>query len=292
MKIIQLRYFKAVATYLNFTKAAEKCFVSQPAISAAIKDLEEEYDVQLFHRDNNKLILTEEGEVFLSRCNYLLDYVDKTEVIMKDMGKKYNLIKIGIPPMIGTFIFPSIYKAFMQKYPNVEIELFEAGSVSVRKAVEMNAIDLGIAILNEVPLEKFNYLKTTETELHFFVSKNHPLAKKEVITLKDLNNEKIILLKSDSYQNMKVKERFKQNNIELNVMLYTSQINMIVEMLSYGNVGAFLFKEIGNYYNDLVSIPLDEPIKIEIGLLWNKNQLLFAVKKKFIDFVREKMSDL
>ena len=70
MKISQLRYFMTVCRYNNITKAAEELYVSQPAISSSIKDLETEFGVKLFYRQNNKLLLTDEGEYFLDKVGY------------------------------------------------------------------------------------------------------------------------------------------------------------------------------------------------------------------------------
>ncbi|MFR3347575.1 MAG: LysR family transcriptional regulator, partial [Christensenellales bacterium] len=76
MKISQLRYFMTVCRYNNITKAAEELYVSQPAISSSIKDLETEFGVKLFYRQNNKLLLTDEGEYFLDKVTDILGAVD------------------------------------------------------------------------------------------------------------------------------------------------------------------------------------------------------------------------
>ena len=91
-----------VCRYNNITKAAEELYVSQPAISSSIKDLETEFGVKLFYRQNNKLLLTDEGEYFLDKVTDILGAVDILSTQMKDLGNNLNHIKIGVPSMVGT----------------------------------------------------------------------------------------------------------------------------------------------------------------------------------------------
>lgn len=291
MTITELKYFQTVCKYQNFTKAAEECFVTQPTISQAIRNLEEDLGVKLFNRNNNVLTLTKEGEILLKRCNYILNYIHETEIIMKDLSLNHHLLRIGVPPMIGALFFPTVFRTFKEQNPKVEVELFEAGSVLVREAVEKGDIDIGIAIINNVSDEDFNTIKILSTELSFCVHKSHHLATRKSISIKDLNREKVVLFRSDSYQNSLIKEKFRNNHINLDVFLYAAQINTVVNILSYGNVGAFLFKEFSALYDDLVSIPLEEPIKIDVGVIWKRNAQQFSNSKNFINFIQHYFKD-
>ena len=131
-----------VCRYNNITKAAEELYVSQPAISSSIKDLETEFGVKLFYRQNNKLLLTDEGEYFLDKVTDILGAVDILSTQMKDLGNNLNHIKIGVPSMVGTFLFPAMFSAYKEKYPETEVEMQESGSLQVAKSVENNTLDL------------------------------------------------------------------------------------------------------------------------------------------------------
>ena len=99
MKLTQLEYFCVAARYHNITKAAKELFVTQPSISNAIKALEEEFGVNLFFRNNNKLTLTPEGEIFYKSAEELLAHADSVESEFHELRKKVTPIRIGIPPM-------------------------------------------------------------------------------------------------------------------------------------------------------------------------------------------------
>lgn len=287
MKILQMRYFQTVCRYGSITKAADELFVSQPTISFCIKELEDEFGVKLFHRRHNRLQLTVEGAFFLDKVNYILQSVDALATQMKDMGNNHNHVKIAVPAMISTFLFPQLFNAYVKKYPEVELEMLETGSLQARKLVDANSVDLGITIYDNAVGDSYNVMPLVSTELVFCVSKTHPLANRESISFKDLADEHIILFKADSYQNIFIKRAFSEVGIQPKILLYSSQLYTIKKFLSYGNVGAFLYRQVGEMDKDLVCIPLEQSIIQEIVLIWTKNGSLYSDSENFIQFVKQ-----
>lgn len=286
MKLLQMRYFQTVCQYGSITRAAEELFVSQPTISFCIKELEDEFGVKLFHRRHNRLQLTVEGAFFQDKVNYILQSVDSLATQMKDMGNNHNHVKIAVPAMISTFLFPQIFNAYKELYPDVELEMLETGSLQTRKLVDANSVDLGITIFDNVVADTYNTLPLVDTELVFCVSKDHPLASRSNISFKELSSERIILFKADSYQNIFIKRAFSEVGVTPNILLYSSQLYTIKQFLSYGNAGAFLYRQVAEMDDDLVCIPLDTPISQEVVLIWSKNSNLYSDSENFIQFVK------
>lgn len=282
-----MKYFQTVCRYGSITKAAEELFVSQPTISFCIKELESEFGVRLFHRRHNRLQLTVEGSYFLDNVNYILQSVDALAVQMKNMGNNRNHVKIAVPAMISTFLFPQIFNAYSKTYPEVELEMLETGSLQVRKLVDASSVDLGITIRDDVVDDTYNELPLVSTELVFCVSRKHPLADRKQISFKELSDEHIILFKADSYQNIFIKRAFSEAGVEPNIMLYSSQLYTIKQFLSYGNVGAFLYRQVAEMDKDLVCIPLEQPIIQDIALIWTKNGNLYSDSENFIQFAKQ-----
>lgn len=287
MKLLQMKYFQTVCRYGSITKAAEELFVSQPTISFCIKELENEFGVRLFHRRHNRLQLTVEGSYFLDKVNYILQSVDALAVQMKDMGNNRNHVKIAVPAMISTFLFPQIFNAYSKSYPDVELEMLETGSLQVRKLVDASSVDLGITIRDDVVDDTYNELPLVSTELVFCVSRKHPLADRKQISFKELSDEHIILFKADSYQNIFIKRAFSEAGVEPNIMLYSSQLYTIKQFLSYGNAGAFLYRQVAEMDSDIVCIPLEQPIIQDIALIWTKNGNLYSDSENFIQFAKQ-----
>lgn len=287
MKLLQMRYFQTVCRYGSITKAAEELFVSQPTISFCLKELEEEFGVKLFHRRHNRLMLTVEGQFFLDKVNYILKSVDALTTQMKDMGNNHNHVKIAVPAMISTFLFPQMFNAYTQIYPNVELEMLETGSLQTRKLVDANSVDLGVTILDNFVSDSYNMLPLVSTELVFCVSKKHRLAQRKHISFGELADEHIIIFKADSYQNIFIKRAFSEVNVEPKILLYSSQLYTIKQFLGYGNAGAFLYRQVAETDSDLVCIPLDQPIIQEIVLIWSKSSSLYSDSENFIQFAKQ-----
>lgn len=286
MKLLQMRYFQTVCRYGSITKAAEELFVSQPTISFCIKELEAEFGVRLFHRRHNRLQLTVEGAFFLDKVNYILQSVDTLSTQMKDMGSNRNHVKLAMPAMLSTFLFPQIFNAYSQVYPQVELEMLETGSLQARKLVDANSVDIGITILDDTVQDSYNVLPLVSTELVFCVSKSHPLAERKRISFKELCDEHIILFKADSYQNIIIKRAFADVGVEPKILLYSSQLYTIKKFLSYGNAGAFLYRQVAESDSELVCIPLEQPITQDVVLIWTKSGSMYSDCEKFIQFVK------
>ncbi len=287
MKLLQMRYFQTVCRYGSITKAAEELFVSQPTISFCLKELEDEFGVKLFHRRHNRLQLTMEGQFFLDKINYILQSVDTLATQMKDMGNNHNHVKIAVPAMISTFLFPPMFNAYSTLYPNVELEMLETGSLQARKLVDANSVDLGITILDNAVTDSYNLLPLVSTELVFCVSKNHPLANCKRISFKELAKEHIILFKADSYQNIVIKRAFSEVGVDPDILLNSSQLYTIKKFLSYGNAGAFLYRQVAEMDSELVCIALDQPIYQDIVLIWSKSGSLYSDSANFIQFAKQ-----
>src|SRR5690242_5847084 len=109
MDVRQLRYFLEVARVSSFTKAAERLRIAQPAVSMAVKKLEEELDLVLLNRQDKKVSLTAEGEIFVTHARRIIDDVKAAELEMGELkGLASGEVRIGIPPMISAYFFPDI----------------------------------------------------------------------------------------------------------------------------------------------------------------------------------------
>jgi len=286
MKIMQLRYFVEVCKFQNVTRAAKEMFVSQPSVTSAIQELEKEFGVNLFYRQNKRMIVTKEGEYLFEQAKDILTRVDETTRAMKNFGGINNSIKIGIPPMIGSFLFPRFFHDFSKTNPNIQFEIQEFGTLQTRQMIEEDRLDAAFVILDEIEDEAFHILPILDTSLVFSCSKHSPLAKKEVVTVDDLKEEPLILMSEGSFQNAEIHRRFKVAGFKPNVVLRTSQIYLIKRFAEYNNAGSFLFKEIADDDPDLVGIPCEPPIPIRIGLIWKKAKYIYNGTTSFIEFAR------
>lgn len=288
MKLMQLNYFKTACEYSNISKAAEALHISQPSISTAIKELENEFGVPLLNRSTKGFSLTQEGYIFLELVNDLLKNVDSIVETMHDLGNKRNLIRIGVPPMIGYCLFPKMYAHFHKTYPEINVQTREYGTHSILDALNNNLLDVAIVPSNDIDRKKYHILPITETITVYCVSKDHKYAGLKNISTVQLKDEPLIMFGDDFYQNDYIKAEFSNNGVIPKVILKTNQISTILNIISNNIATGFLFKEIVNDHPDLVGIPFEKPSPVKISLVWRNNTHLFNDAEKFISYFKRK----
>jgi DNA-binding transcriptional LysR family regulator len=289
MTFNQLQYFIEVVKNNNISKAAKKLFVSQPAISAALKELEKEFGVNLFIRYNNQLTLTDEGHFLYSKAKELIQHYEQLKDEMVGFIKNYEVLKIGVPPMLGTFLLPPIIEQFTKIHPYLEIQIVELGSKANKEAILNQDIILGLVVNKPEDLSSdlLCYHKVVDTTLLFTVNKEHPLSKKKILDFSEIGQTPLILMKDDSLQSELVRDSFEKANIKPNIKIRTNQLYTIKELLRRNNLAAFTFNQILENQDELIGIPLKEPINLEISLSWRKDAIFNEITKKFIEFMMD-----
>ena len=260
MKIIQLEYFCAVSRYHSITQAAQKLFVTQPAISTAIKELEKEFSVNLFMRSKNHLTLTTEGEIFYQKAQELLQSIDQTTQQLYDLGK--------------------------QTLSDIPLELSEYGSIRASRLVQEEQLDVALVNMHFYDIDKMNSCTLRTERIVFCVSKHHHLAREKQITIEQLKDEPIIMYNTDSVQNTTLGVYFDRAGIKPNVIMHASQLFTIKNFIQNDLGGAFLYSSLLKNLPGLVGIPIVPVIEQEIGLVWKKGKYINGSVEKFIQFIK------
>ena len=142
MTIVQMLYFSTVCQYMNLTKAAQKLHISQPALSAVIKQIEAECGVMLFQHRANSIHITDEGVVLRQEVEPILQQYRHLETLIsgKRLDRKY--IRIGLSPIRGTGIMSEISALFKRRYPEIQLQLYEEGTKHLYEDLDLGKVDL------------------------------------------------------------------------------------------------------------------------------------------------------
>lgn len=200
MTIAQIKYFVTVAKCLSFTKAAEQLFVSQPALSRHIKNMEEELNIQLFVRTNNGIRLTPAGShLYVGMLDMYENYIEmlqKAEKIQKGLN---GSLKIGILDQTNVADFmPLIYREFLVHHPNVDLEFTEGSFSYLISELYAGRMDMIFTLQFEIERkESILYQYVSRSKDYIVMSKYHPLAAKEHLTLEDVKNETFVLISEE-----------------------------------------------------------------------------------------------
>ena len=287
LELRQLEYFQMASRLKNITRAAQRLRVSQPNITVAIKKLEAELGILLFDRSQKQLSLTPEGAVFLNRIEMALRCIEDAVLEVNDYKQlQKGTIKIGIPPMMGAYLFPKIFSGFQHLHQGLDVLLFEEGSMSIREMLERDELDFGIVIISNVP-STLNVLPMSRSQLMACVQSDSAIARKKSITPKDIAKSNLIMMKEGSYLREILQGKLRQLKITPNVVLESSQIVTIKGLVAHGVGIAFLLDFICDSTNGISAVPLAEPIFVDIGLAWKKDRYVSKAAQAFIDFCSE-----
>lgn len=289
MELRQLEYFQMASRLRNITRAAERLKVSQPNITVAIKKLEAELGIQLFDRSQKQLSLTPEGAVFLSRVELALRNIQDAVLEVNDYKQlQKGTIKIGIPPMMGAYLFPKIFSSFRHQYSHLDIYLYEEGSVTIREQLERDELDFGIIIISNASTN-LQLLPMSKNQIVACVPESSPLARKDFLTAEDIAHSDIIMLKEGSFLRQTILEEMKAAGIAPNIVLESSQIITIKGLVSRGVGIAFLLDIVLEDAPGITAIPLETPLFVDVGLAWKKDRYISKAAQSFIDFSKNIM---
>ena len=194
MTITQLSYVLAVAEHQNFTKAAEKCFVTQPTLSMQIQKLEDQLDILIFDRSKKPIELTEVGKKIVNQARNIVNESHRIQdIVDQQKGFIGGEFKLGIIPTVMPTLLPMFLKNFIKKYPKVKLKIEELTTEEIITRINDGHLDAAIAA---TPLENDSI---KERVLYFepfmaYIPQNHRLNSKKTISTDDLDIEDMLLL--------------------------------------------------------------------------------------------------
>lgn len=289
MNLNQIKYFSAICQCGSITKASEKLHISQPALSSSIRELENEFSVELLSRSKGHIVITKAGQLFLERCERILEEISETEFIMRLQKESViHDLRLGVPPMTGAYLIPDIHKALPSYFPNINIIMYEQNFRDCTQKIIDREIDYSFVPMTKSCDNRLARIQITSHELCFCVNEQHPLGEKEIIDLNEIGDYPIVNYYEGSFHHGIVAEMYKKVNLQPNVVQRSNRHYVIEAILRENpSYAAFLLKECITPGGGLKIIPLKEPIRIGIGLIWRKDAYFGDPLNRFPKFLQE-----
>ncbi|SHG37284.1 DNA-binding transcriptional regulator, LysR family [Flavobacterium micromati] len=182
----RLKVFYTVANRLSFTKAATELFITQPAISKHIKELEEQYKIKLFERNGSKILLTSAGEVLLEHTKSIFEYYRKIDFDMSALiDERVGLLRVGASTTISQYIIPPLLALFHNKLKEVKVNLLNGNTEQIESALIKQEIEIGI-VEGQSKNKSIKYTEFIKDELVLVCNSAHFLTKLDYVTHEDL----------------------------------------------------------------------------------------------------------
>jgi DNA-binding transcriptional LysR family regulator len=228
MTLDQLRVFLVVAEHLHFTRAADALYITQPAVSAAIHNLETEYGVKLFHRIGRHIEITEAGKLLQIEAPKILAQVALTERALRELNNlQRGELKIGSSLTIGNYWLPEKISQFQRSYPKINVSCTLANTEEICQGTATGKFDLGL-IEGEVKPNLKNILQQEpigSDRLLIVVGKSHPWFSREQIKLRELTQTDWIMRESGSGTQQRLEEAFGNWGIDCQQLKTTLILN-------------------------------------------------------------------
>jgi LysR family hydrogen peroxide-inducible transcriptional activator len=190
----QLEYVVAVAETLGFHKAAERCHVSQPTLSAQVKQLEDVLGVQIFERDRRRVLLTAAGSVVVAHARRVLLEIDDMIAAAKQLTEpRSGTLRIGVIPTIAPYLLPDVVPAVRKRFPKLQLVFREEKTDAVVADLREGRLDAGLLAL-EADIGEWSTGRIADDPFVVALPKGHPFARKKRIAPSELEDEKVLLL--------------------------------------------------------------------------------------------------
>lgn len=294
MNIKQLEYFISVAESLSFTKATEKHYISQTAVTQQIKSLEELLQVQLLKRTKRQVELTPTGKIFLDEARSIVNHVSTSILKTQEFNSGlFGSLHIGAVIGYEKTDLSKFLQKFSHSYPNISLDIRCDGMTELLNLIKHNLMDIAFVINpKHQPIKDFNFKTIKHYSLIAVLPSTHSLSRSTSIDLKELKDENFIFVKetSDEYgQKTMIQNRYRKAGFRPNITQRCNDLNTILSLIA-SNLGVAVLPSFTIINTDLNNtnisvVPLNgDTDEVEVIAVWNKNATNPALKQ-FIDII-------
>jgi DNA-binding transcriptional LysR family regulator len=286
----RLQVFYTVAKQLSFTKAAELLFMTQPAVTFQVKQLEEHFNTRLFERSHSKITLTPAGRLAMEYAERILNLTSEMETRLTEMtGEISGTLLIGASTTIAEYMLPRVMGDFKAHYPRVQCRLTVANSETVESKVADHTLDIGLI---EAPSHHPSLTSEVccEDELVAICAPNHPLAKFSNVSPERLAVQPYISREAGSGTREVVDDYFKRAGIQPEDLTPVMELGSPEAIKGAVEAGlgiavvsrVTIVKEVK--LGDLVAVPLEPPLIRPLSVVYAREKFRSKLLQTFLDF--------
>lgn len=286
-----LMVFHEVAKHQSFSKAAEDLFISQPAVTKHIRNLELKMGMGLILRGRGGFALTEAGKMLFKYTQkisfHLMEIEDALGRFQKDQR---GLLKIGTTESYSTCLMPRLLSGFQTTFPSIKIALDVGNSEEIEGSLSTYRNDLAVIGVTKVS-RKFESIPFLREELVLIVSRDHPLSKRRSVSLRELEGYPLIIRAKGSTTRKILLQAFKALDIRPSLLIEAGSSEFIKQWVSEGKGVSVIVKRIVEEEEKrgiLRTVPLSDKLYLEVAFLYLKKERSNPAIKTFVQYVENK----
>jgi DNA-binding transcriptional LysR family regulator len=285
----QLQFFLSACEENSFSKAAEKCFISQQGLSKSIKQLEDLLDVPLFYRTALGIELTEFGHTLRNAAkSYINQHEDIIQTIRQLKEKTKTRLSIGMTTGFYNLLPRSFFKSFILDHPDISMNIISFPDDSCQETMLDHKISLGFSCA-PINTTLFDSIYCERSKLLLIAGKEHRLAQFPSVKLSELRGETVITLNNRMAPQSIILELCAQNGFKPGMFLSGAETNFVYELCSTNQIVSFWAGSI-DQFPDLVSINIEDiDLYFEFHIIVNKHAYISETAKCFIEYSKERL---
>ncbi|HEX4593862.1 MAG TPA: LysR family transcriptional regulator [Bryobacteraceae bacterium] len=290
MDLDQLHTFLEIVRLKSFSKAAQTCYRTQPAISAQVRQLEQELNTTLFERLGTKISLTTAGKIFAEYAEQILDLRRRAQDTINELDRvPRGELVIAANEATCIYVLPLVFSEFKKKFPNVQLSVDRSYGARVVEAVLNNLADFGVTQL-PVQEKKLQIAPIHSDEIVLLLPAKHPLATRKSVTPRELNGYPLLLPKSGTTR-ARLDTWLEPVEDELRISMELDSTEMIKRFVMAGLGLSFLAashcrEEVASGKLSCVSLA-PEPMLRKVALIYRKDKALSKAALGFIQVILE-----
>ncbi len=289
LNLQQLYYFKTIAEYEQYTKAAKELIISQPTLSHSISELENELGVPLFYKQGRNIKLTKYGSTFLSFITEALEKIELGKETVKEMmNPDAGIISLSFVSSLSTHFIPYVVKQFYEDELNLQIkfEYDQNTSQKIISGIRDGKFDIGFGSKMDAP--ELEFYTVCEEEMALVVSNKHPWAERESVDLNEIIDQKLITYDHQCGTRIYVDNILSTLSKKPKIVSEVTNDTMIAGIVS-ANMGiAIMPKMFGLNTYDVKAIHIKNcDSKRYLYMIWHKERFMSPVARKFRDYIVE-----
>lgn len=281
----QLQIFYHVASLCSFTKASKALHMAQPAVSIAVRKLEEELGVVLFNRADKKVELTYEGKALFIHAERILAQFQQARQELKELRDlATGEVRLGTSVMLGSYYFPEKIAEFRNLYPNINLQVIGEGTQRSQQLILDGSIDVGIVNMKSVTAE-IEARPLLKEEVVACISPSHKLAKRSKIHFSDFIEENLIVYRKGHYLRELIEEQCRYYGVQPNIVVETDLLRLMMNLVQSCQGVSICLERVIEKEEGIVGVSFTKPIYLELGVAWKSNHYLSKANNAFVEYL-------
>ena len=287
MDLRKLEIFVRVAELENFSRAAEHLHMAQPAVSIAVRKLEEELETALFDRSGRRAVLTAEGRDLLARAHPVLQSVQDLKQAtgaMKDLLR--GELGIACPSMLATYFLPDLLSGFLSEHPGLRATVTQAGTHRVEQMLLADEIEIGVTSIQDTdtadPLER---IPLVSEEMMVCMAEDHPWAGRQHLDLGDLHQTPMVVYESGYFIRARLNQLCSARGVEPDFRMESNFLPLLVRMVRQGLGTTVGLQMMAEQEPGITGVPLSPGVSIRMALTKRRGRTISRANQAFLDWV-------